>query len=48
VGFEENHGARVLRHQSHHIPIDEDGKLLKIYEKVKPAEHAQEIIEEFV
>ena len=28
--------------------IDEDGKLVKIYEKVKPAEHAQEIIEEFV
>jgi peroxiredoxin Q/BCP len=28
--------------------IVEDGKLVKIYEKVKPAEHAQEIIEEFV
>lgn len=28
--------------------IDEDGKLVKIYEKVKPAEHAREIIEDFV
>lgn len=28
--------------------IDEEGKLVKIYEKVKPAEHAQEIMEEFV
>lgn len=28
--------------------IDEEGNLVKIYEKVKPAEHAQEIIEEFI
>lgn len=28
--------------------IDEEGKLVKIYEKVKPAEHAREIIEYFV
>ena len=28
--------------------IDEEGNLVKVYEKVKPAEHAQEIIEEFI
>ena len=28
--------------------IDEEGKLVKIYEKVKPAEHAQEILDEFI
>lgn len=28
--------------------INEDGKLVKIYEKVKPAEHAQEIMEDFI
>lgn len=28
--------------------IDEAGKLVKIYKKVKPASHAQEIIEDFV
>ena len=28
--------------------IDEAGNLVKIYEKVKPAEHAQEIMEEFI
>ncbi|HOZ37269.1 MAG TPA: thioredoxin-dependent thiol peroxidase [Anaerolineaceae bacterium] len=28
--------------------IDEEGNLVKVYEKVKPAEQAQEIIEEFI
>ena len=28
--------------------IDEEGNLVKIYKKVKPAEHAQEIMEEFI
>ena len=28
--------------------IDEEGNLVKIYEKVKPAEHAQEIMSEFI
>lgn len=28
--------------------IDEEGNLLKIYNKVKPAEHAKEIMEEFI
>ncbi len=28
--------------------IDEEGKLVKIYEKVKPAEHAQEIMQDFI
>lgn len=28
--------------------IDEEGNLLKFYEKVKPAEHVQEIMEEFI
>ena len=28
--------------------IDEEGNLVKIYDKVKPAEHAQEIMEEFI
>lgn len=28
--------------------IDEEGNLVKIYDKVKPAEHAQEIMAEFI
>lgn len=28
--------------------IDEEGNLVKIYDKVKPEEHAQEIMEEFI
>ena len=28
--------------------IDEEGNLIKVYEKVKPADHAREIMEDFI